>query len=231
VLVLAAFVEFTLLLVVGITLTDAEGLAFAFVVAAATAWSLWRRSRIPVVVRSLIFADVLYWMAPGALSNLANHDQLGAILAPMGLAVTSAVGLVASAGYLLRRQRPEAGRRLATGTALFGVAAMVAGLVATAAQSSTHPRPFGSNDLSITVHQAKFSTTSLTASPGSVTLDVTNNDLFWHTVTIQQLGVDVRVPVKGRRSVTFNASRGTYKFKCAIPGHESIGMKGTLTVQ
>ena len=31
--------------------------------------------------------------------------------------------------------------------------------------------------------------------------------------------------------VTFTAAPGTYTFYCAIPGHESIGMRGTLTVR
>ena len=41
---------------------------------------------------------------------------------------------------------------------------------------------------------------------------------------------EVPQPVNGEQSVTFSAPPGTYAFYCAIPGHESIGMRGTLTV-
>jgi plastocyanin len=86
-------------------------------------------------------------------------------------------------------------------------------------------------DLKLSAHSAKFSTTTLKASPGQVAIYMTNDDLFWHTVTIKELGVDVRIPVKGHRRITFSAAPGTYTFYCAIPGHAGIGMKGTLTVR
>src|SRR5918999_746970 len=55
-------------------------------------------------------------------------------------------------------------------------------------------------------------------------------DLFWHTFTIDALGVEVRSPVGRLRTATFEARPGRYAFYCAIPGHASLGMRGTLTV-
>jgi uncharacterized cupredoxin-like copper-binding protein len=51
-----------------------------------------------------------------------------------------------------------------------------------------------------------------------------------HTFTIDELGVDLNVPMGAERSVTFNAPAGEYRFYCGIPGHETIGMYGILTV-
>src|SRR5437764_533835 len=64
-----------------------------------------------------------------------------------------------------------------------------------------------------------------------LTVDFVNNDLFWHTFTVTQLGVDIRLPVKGNQRLSFNAAPGTYEFFCAIPGHKGIGMRGTLVIR
>jgi uncharacterized cupredoxin-like copper-binding protein len=65
---------------------------------------------------------------------------------------------------------------------------------------------------------------------GTVT-SVSNSDLFWHTFTVDALGVSVQAPVGGEREITFDAAPGVYAFYCAIPGHALIGMRGTLTVK
>ena len=224
-------IEFALLAVVGISLGDPETIAFAGVVAAATAWSIWRRSQVPVLVRALVFADVAIFMAPAAVANLASREQVGAILSPLALAVTSIVGLVATAAFLVSGRDLEGGATVATATALTGMVAILGGAAAAFALGSGGPQPFGTHNLGVTTHGARFSTTQLTGSAGELTIDVTNDDLFWHTLTIDQLGVDLRVPVKAHRSATFTAAPGVYSYRCAIPGHESIGMRGTLTVR
>jgi plastocyanin len=186
---------------------------------------------VPVVVRALVFADVVFFMAPAAVTNLVGREQLGAILSPLALAVTSAIGLVATAGYLLQGGGGDGGRVLPTITALAAVAVAVVGSAAALLVGPAGLRPPGANSLTVATHGAKFSTTELTATAGTITIEATNDDLFWHTFTIDRLGVDLRMPVKAHRSASFTAPPGTYSFRCAIPGHESIGMKGTLTVR
>jgi plastocyanin len=83
----------------------------------------------------------------------------------------------------------------------------------------------------VSATNARYSATTLTANHGTVTVDFTNNDLFWHTFTVPALGVDIRTPVKGHDQVSFNAAPGSYEFFCAIPGHKQIGMRGTLIIQ
>jgi plastocyanin len=72
---------------------------------------------------------------------------------------------------------------------------------------------------------------TLQASGGQVTVAVRNRDLFWHTFTIDALGVDVRAPVGRLRSAAFEARPGAYSYYCRIPGHATLGMRGTLTVR
>jgi plastocyanin len=226
----AAVIEAALLLVAGVTLKDAETIAFAVVVMAASAWFIWKPSVLPVLIRSLVFADVCFFMATATIANLATHEVLGAIVLPLALTVVSAVGLISTAAYLRGGAKVGAGGKASTAVGLAAIVVLLASL-GVAAASGSDPQQGRSGDLKLGAHGAKFSTTALSASAGQVAIYATNDDLFWHTVTIHELGVDVRIPVKGHRRITFTAAPGTYAFYCAIPGHASIGMKGTLVVR
>ena len=226
----AAVVETGLLFAAGVYLRDAEALALAFVVLLTLGWIFFRPGRIvPVVVRSLVFADVAFWMIPAAVSNATSHSSLGSTLLPGILGTTATVGLVAAAGFVISRGNQAAGRRAARGVAALALAVilMIAGVAAATASSGS----VSGNAIVISATNARFSATRLTASHGTVTVVFTNNDLFWHTFTVPALGVDIRAPVKGSRQLSFNAPPGTYEFFCAIPGHKQIGMKGTLIIQ
>jgi plastocyanin len=78
-----------------------------------------------------------------------------------------------------------------------------------------------------------FDKTSLEASAGEVTIDLTNESSTPHNVEIQGMGVDeVSDTITGSTaSVTVTLEPGTYEFFCNIPGHREAGMEGTLTVQ
>ena len=81
------------------------------------------------------------------------------------------------------------------------------------------------------LHWADPTTLEATASDGKVTIAVRNRDLFWHTFTVDALKLDLKVPVGRLRTATVDARPGTYRFYCRIPGHTSLGMRGTLTVR
>jgi plastocyanin len=227
---LAAVTEAALLLVAGVTLKDAETIAFGVVVLATSAWFIWKPRLLPVLIRSLVFADVCFFMATATIANLATHEVLSAILLPLALTVASVVGLISTAGYLSSGAKVGAGGKASTAVGLAAVVVLLGGL-GLAAASGSGPQQGRRGDIKLRAHSAKFSNTSLSASAGQVTIFATNDDLFWHTVTIDALGVDVRIPVKGHRRIAFAAAPGTYTFYCAIPGHAGIGMKGTLTVR
>jgi len=225
----AAVIETALLFPAGAYLRDAEALTFAFVVLATLGWIFFRPGRIvPVVVRTFIFADVAIWMVPAAFTNSVNHGSLLSILVPGTLGTTAIVGLIGAAGFLISRGNQAAGRRVARAVAALAVAViLVMAGVAAATASNTTP---SAKAIMISATNARYSTTTLTANHGTVTVDFTNNDLFWHTFTVPALGVDIRVPVKGHGQMSFNAPAGSYEFFCAIPGHKQIGMRGTLVI-
>jgi plastocyanin len=226
----AAVIETGLLFAAGAYLRDAEALTLAFVVLLTLGWIFFRPGRIvPVVVRSLVFADVAFWMIPAAITNAVNHSSLGSILLPGTLGTTALVGLLAAAGFLISTGNPAAGRRVARVVAALALAVIlvVAGVAAATASSTT----VSGRAIVISATNARFSATTLTADHGTVTVDFTNNDLFWHTFTVPALGVDIRTPVKGHSQLSFNAAPGSYEFFCAIPGHKQIGMRGTLVIK
>ena len=227
-LLITAVLDLGLLLGIGLALGDREALAFAAIVGACTVWLLFRRSLAAVVVRGLVFADVEAFMAPGAISNLAHAESLGAVLAPLLLAVVSAGGILATLGFIVtRRRQTSAGVNLPV-TAIAGIAALVVGAGSALAAAS----PSGaSGDLGITIKNAHYSSTELRAAAGRIAIDVANDDLFWHTLTFDDMPAEVRVPVKARRQLVLQLAAGVYKFHCAIPGHAAIGMRGTLTVR
>jgi plastocyanin len=80
----------------------------------------------------------------------------------------------------------------------------------------------------------KFTTKTLRARPGKVTISMANPALVPHNVAIKGKGVNVKgkVVLKGGTSkVTAVLKRGTYRFYCSVAGHEAAGMWGTLIVR
>jgi plastocyanin len=79
----------------------------------------------------------------------------------------------------------------------------------------------------------RFTTDSLQANAGEVTIVMENASSVPHDISLKGGGVDERGEVvgKGERSeVTATVQPGTYEFYCSVPGHEAAGMKGELTV-
>jgi plastocyanin len=79
----------------------------------------------------------------------------------------------------------------------------------------------------------RFTTESLQANAGEVTIIMDNPSSVPHNVAIQGGGVDEKGEVvgKGEKSeVSATLEPGTYEFYCSVPGHEAAGMKGELTV-
>ena len=79
-----------------------------------------------------------------------------------------------------------------------------------------------------------FSTNSLEANAGKVTIAMTNPSSTAHDIAIKGNGVDETGPTVSNgdtSTVTANLKPGTYTFFCSVDGHEAAGMKGTLTVK
>lgn len=219
-----------LLAVAATTLRDLEAAAFTIGAMIALALLRFRTGLIGVVGLALLSADVALWMGPGAYSNLVHGEGLWETALPAALTV-AAVTTLAGALLDLRERRthttsgraPQIAQMIAAGFAALALAVPALGL-----GRSTGPQP---GDLEIVTEDVRFRPGTLRADTGRNAVSVSNGDLFWHTFTVRELNLNVSVPVGGQRRAAFDAPAGTYRFICAIPGHEQAGMKGTLVVR
>jgi uncharacterized cupredoxin-like copper-binding protein len=81
-----------------------------------------------------------------------------------------------------------------------------------------------------------FTTTSLQAQAGNVTIDFDNpNPAIAHDVCVQAASGPPQCSnqvTHGKATLNLkNLKAGSYTFYCSVDGHEAAGMKGTLTVQ
>jgi plastocyanin len=187
----------------------------------------FRRGLLGKLGVGLLSAVTLFFMLTAAITNVGAGSPVGAVLLSGGLASIALSGLMSAIASV-------ASRKSATGTGpgpLYLIGASVLLFVGLGAWAVANGDPtISATEATLVADNVAFSRTDLTARAGDVTVSLANQDLFWHTFTIESLDVDLPVPVGGTRSVTFNAEPGTYEFKCRIPGHPEAGMIGTLTV-
>lgn len=175
---------------------------------------------------AFVSAITLYFMLTAALTNIGAGSPMSSVVVSSLLTAVALLGLVGAGGYLIWRDRKAgAAPLLAVGAS----AALFIGLLISGAASGSASDAGASIDL--VSENLAFSQTEINAAPGELTVSLENKDLFWHTFTIEELGVDLRVPVGAELAVTFEAAPGAYQFICAIPGHPEAGMVGTLTVE
>ncbi|MCA1723470.1 MAG: cupredoxin domain-containing protein, partial [Thermomicrobia bacterium] len=73
-----------------------------------------------------------------------------------------------------------------------------------------------------------------TVNAGMVTFQIKNNGPSPHNFNVKINGVEQGVPTFDAgltMTLTLNLTPGTYDYRCNIPGHDLLGMKGTLTVK
>jgi plastocyanin len=63
------------------------------------------------------------------------------------------------------------------------------------------------------------------------TVTLPNEGVALHNFSIDALDISVDIAPGATEEITINAPAGEYEFYCNIPGHESAGMKGTMTVE
>ena len=227
ILTLTAAVSAGIFAAIGIRHVDREAIAFAILFLIGVALlRVGRHGLLGIVALGLLSLDTLFWMLTATISNVQNGEAAFSVVQPLVLTITSAITLATVGVALVRRLQGLAPRWRQVGPV--AVAAFVIAFGAEAIFSSAATA--SGSGVSLTIHNAAYSTTRLNAQSGQVTLAVTNQDLFWHTVTIDQLHVNVAIPIGGHRDIHFSAPSGTYTFYCAIPGHRQAGMVGTITV-
>ncbi len=125
----------------------------------------------------------------------------------------------------MNRSRARRGALALTAAAALGAAAVTGSGAATTRSLTAKP--------GITL---SYSVKKLTAPAGKVTLRMTNRDDVAHDIAVR--GGKLAKPKKGRivqtggvSTVTATLPAGTYTFYCTVFGHQSSGMRGTLTVR
>jgi plastocyanin len=97
----------------------------------------------------------------------------------------------------------------------------------TTTPTTTAPPPTATSD--VVLSDFAFSPRSIAASPGTVNLTVRNTGQVPHTFTVDGL-VNASLQPGETKTLTFQATDGTYQIYCAMPGHPDLGMTGTLVV-
>ena len=228
--VVAALADAVVLFGYGIARGDRESLGFAVVMLVGLGLLRVGRGLLGLLVMAALFVNIQFWMFPAANGNATYRVGLVDLLIPGALVAFSLAGLIGAVGAIIHLRDPAAGRAAAGPTGTLAVMFIFAslGLVWAMTDAKAQVAPEGANEVQ-TVNVA-YVPKSFEVPSGKVTLAVRNRDLFWHTFTIDALKVDVRAPVGRLRSVSFEARPGTYTYYCRIPGHATLGMRGTLTV-
>lgn len=228
---LAALADAIALGAASIILRDPEPLVLGVVALIGLVLLRYRGGLAGIVLLGLLFADVTFWMLAGTASHLITRQGVLALAIPAALTAISLAGLVAAVAAVVRRSVPEAGGRTAPVMGLATVAFFALVLAAGLVRGPGEP-PTRAGEIRLETANSTFSSMDLVADRGDVTIRMANTDLFWHTFTIDELGVDLKVPVGGEQAITFTALPGAYSFYCAVPGHDALlRMRGTLTVR
>lgn len=119
--------------------------------------------------------------------------------------------------------------------ALRGVAAVVAVLVVVSAVATFTGRDTVKDAdrvdaTQVLMKETEFKTVAINARSGeTLRLVLKNDDLYLHTFTIDELGVDVTIGPRGEKALLLSTGNpGTFEYKCIVAGHES--MTGILEV-
>ena len=102
--------------------------------------------------------------------------------------------------------------------------------------ASTAPASSASAEgTAVTVKDFKIDPVDIKASAGTVTLDVSNAGPTIHNVAIRDASGKVLATTKDLKTgesetITAELAAGSYTTFCSLPGHESLGTKGTLEV-
>jgi plastocyanin len=229
--VVAALADAAVLLGYGLTRGDREALAFAVVMLVGVGLLRVGRGLLGLLVLAALFLNIEFWMFPAANGNATYRVGLVELLIPASLVAFSLAGFVGAVAAAVRLHDPAAGVGTAWPTGVLAVVFVFTSLGLVWAMTDAERQVAPPGALAVETTNVAFVPDTLEATGGEVTVALRNRDLFWHTLTIDALRVDIRAPVGRLRTATFQARPGRYSYYCRIPGHATLGMRGTLTVR
>lgn len=84
----------------------------------------------------------------------------------------------------------------------------------------------------VSATEMRFAPAALRAQADTpVVIQVENTGDIVHTFSINELGIDVKVPPGEQREFTMKAPGGRYSYVCRILDHEGLGMAGTMLIK
>jgi plastocyanin len=229
--VVAALASAVVLFGYGLIRGDREALVFALVMLVGIGLLRAGSGVLGLLVLAALFVNIELWMFPAANGNASYRVGLAELVVPASLVAFSLAGFIGAVAGLVHLHDPAAGRGAAAPTGIIAVVFVFASLGLVWAMTDVEPQVVPEGALEIQTTNVAFVPDTLGAAGGEVTVAVRNRDLFWHTFTIDALGVDMTAPVGRLRTVTFEARPGTYSYYCRIPTHATLGMRGRLTVR
>jgi plastocyanin len=124
--------------------------------------------------------------------------------------------------------------RVAGAVAVAGALCVAGGgasaIAATAHSAGAHTVAIAANPTGL----LKYVKSSITTTPGKVTISFTNKSPLPHDVVLINSKNKIlgKTPIfnGGTKSFTVTLTAGKYTFYCSVPGHRAAGMQGTLTV-
>ncbi|HEY3830865.1 MAG TPA: cupredoxin domain-containing protein [Acidimicrobiia bacterium] len=115
---------------------------------------------------------------------------------------------------------------------LCAVAAPIALGACSSSSSSASEKCPATVDATVTAHDTfRFTPSTLSATAGKYVVKLVDGGSLNHTFQIH--GFDGKAEVSSGHKTscaTFTLTKGTFHYYCGIPGHETAGMKGTITV-
>jgi plastocyanin len=229
--VVAALADAAVLLGYGVTRGDREALGFAVVMLVGVGLLRVGRGLLGLLVLAALFVNIEFWMFPAANGNATYRVGLVELLIPASLVAFSLAGFVGAVMAAVRLHDPAAGVGTAGPTGVLAVVFVFSSLGLVWAMTDAERQVAPPGALAVETTNVAFVPDTLEAAGGEVTVALRNRDLFWHTFTIDALRVDIRAPVGRLGTATFEARPGRYRYYCRIPGHATLGMRGTLTVR
>jgi plastocyanin len=228
--VVAALADAVVLFGYGLTRGDREALGFAVVMLVGLGLLRLGSGLLGLLVLAGLFVNIQVWMFPAANGNATYRVGVVDLLIPASLVAFSLAGLIGAVAAIVQLNDPRAGQAAAGPTGILAVFFIFSSLGLVWAMTDAEPQVVPEGALEVQTTNVAFVPDRLQGAGGEVTVAVRNRDLFWHTFTVDALGVDLPAPVGRLRTATFEARPGTYSFHCRIPGHAALGMRGTLTV-
>jgi plastocyanin len=185
-----------------------------------------RRGRAGPILLVVVAALFLLVNGPFVVPYLtAPASWLNFILTSLAL-LGCIVTLFAAAATMRRRDDGSSAGPRTAGWIALALAALLIG-VGVVAAIAYHAPAQREGDLRLSTKNLEFSPAGLEASPGQVSVFVSNQDGVLHTFTIDRLQVNLNVPASSTARITFRADPGSYHYICRV--HPD--MEGTLVVR